>query len=97
MEEFRVVRMAITGQENGCHAICCQRACGRSNRLTRFDESALPEPGGAFSWVDFEARLTSDLHPDAPDRTVSCPEWWQPNFCFDLAETRSNMRDHARL
>ena len=50
---------------------------GRSNRLTRFDESALPEPGGVFSWAEREAWFTPDSHPDAPDRTVSCPEWWQ--------------------
>ena len=47
---------------------------GRSNRLTRFEESALPEPGGAFSWVERAPWFTPDSHPDAPDRTVSCTE-----------------------
>ena len=47
---------------------------GRSNRLTRFDESALPDPGGAFSWAEGEPWFTPDSHPDASDRTVSCTE-----------------------
>ena len=47
---------------------------GRSNRLTRFEKSALPEPGGAFSWVEREPWFTPDSHPGVPDRTVSCTE-----------------------
>ena len=57
---------------------------GRSNRLTRFDESALPDPGGAFSWAEREAWFTPDSHPDAPDRTVSCTEWW--HFWWQASE-----------
>ena len=38
MEEFHVVRMAITGQENGCHAICCQH---QRKKTEHFNKSRL--------------------------------------------------------
>ena len=46
---------------------------GRSNRLTRLDESALSESGGAYSWVEGEPWSTSDSHRIALQCTNETP------------------------
>ncbi len=67
-----------TGSHRGCSSVVERHVAnvnvGRSNRLTRFDESALPEPGGAFSLAEREPWFTPDSHPDAPDRTATGAE-----------------------
>ena len=48
LQPIPVVGTAITGEKRHVTNV----NAGRSNRLTRFEESALPEPRGSFSWVE---------------------------------------------